>query len=174
MQKTPPVCLAGGPESTAHASPGQTYIPRAPVQGPTPPGALTAPPWTCRTRGPRQRRPQTGVPGMELHASEEAEMAQQQTVQSISPANPLKPQTECEPKIPISTSQQLSSSSAFTSECQKQPIPMVPKQTRRSNERTQGELNLAEAVNHNRMNQAKTGKKLGAEAPQKYYLNVLD
>ena len=51
---------------------------------------------------------------------------------------------------------------------------MVPKQTRRSNERTQGELNLAEAVNHNRMNQAKTGKKLGAEAPQKYYLNVLD
>ena len=32
----------------------------------------------------------------------------------------------------------------------------------------------AEAVNHICMNQAKLAKKLGAEAPQKYYLNVLD
>ena len=159
----------------------------------TGPYTTQAPPWTRMTyalQDPRQGRPQSEEeeephPGFSPPVSQvwSCTHPKKRRWHSSKPCNPFHrptpsnsrpPQTECEPKIPISTSQQLSSSSAFTSECQKQPIPMVPKQTRRSNERTPGELNLAEAVNHNRMNQAKLAKKLGAEAPQKYYLNVLD
>ena len=148
VQKTPPVCLAGEPESTGHASPGQSLGPlhRA-LHHPGPPldphdicptRPPTGSPPIRRRRGAPPRVQPSSVPDREPHAPEEAEMADGDGT-AATRAIPFicqPPQTCVHPR------RNVRGRSASTSEGQNQPIPspvpingnQVQKQTRRSSE----------------------------------------